>query len=161
MKVKIITTGGTIAKKYDEISGELLFDADHLEKILTQARVTQNFNIENLYLKDSLEFSDKDREVLLQSCLASSEDFIMITHGTDTMVESATKLSCITDKTIVFVGAMIPYAFKHSDALFNIGAGLGAMQSLQKGIYIVMNGEVFSWDNVYKDKKEGVFKALN
>ena len=155
--IKVITTGGTIAKKYNEITGELEFDKGHLEKMLGQGRCEVDLNITPLMMKDSLEMTAEDREAIFNAVKTSQEAHIMITHGTDTMVETAQKLSTIKDKTIVLVGAMIPYAFKNSDALFNIGCALGAVQSLKSGVYVVMNGKVFAWDGVAKDRVRGVF----
>ncbi len=155
--IKILTTGGTIAKRYDELSGELLFDAKHLEKMLEQGRCEASLVIESIMMKDSLEMDDADRQTIYDKVESSKEEAIMITHGTDTMVETAQKLSTIKDKTIVLVGAMIPYAFKNSDALFNIGCALGAVQTLGHGVYVVMNGKVFDWDRVRKDRQRGVF----
>ena len=155
--IKVITTGGTIAKKYNEITGELEFDEGHLEKMLGQGRCEADLHITTIMMKDSLEMTAEDREAIFNAVRTSKEAHIMITHGTDTMVETAQKLSTIKDKTIVLVGAMIPYAFKNSDALFNIGCGLGAVQSLASGVYVVMNGKVFAWDGVEKDRGRGVF----
>jgi L-asparaginase len=155
--IKVFTTGGTIAKIYDEISGDLHFDAGHLEKMLGQGRSKADLQIEPLMMKDSLQMSEKDREVIYQAVQESKHVAIMITHGTDTMVETAKKLSTIKGKTIVLVGAMIPYAFKNSDALFNIGCALGALQCLDTGVYVVMNGKVFAWDGVVKDRVKGEF----
>jgi L-asparaginase len=155
--ITIFTTGGTIAKRYDEISGKLSFDAKHLEKILAQGRVAVDVEIKALMMKDSLQMHEEDREVIYEACQNSASQHIMIVHGTDTMVETAEKLSTIETKTVVLVGAMIPYAFKNSDALFNIGCALTAVQSLKNGVYIVMNGKIFRWDCVKKDKKLGIF----
>jgi L-asparaginase len=155
--IKVFTTGGTIAKRYDEITGRLIFDEAHLEKILGQGRCEAVLSIEPLMLKDSLDMTREDREAIFKQVEESKEKYIMITHGTDTMVETAQKLSTIQNKSIVLVGAMIPYAFKNSDALFNVGCALGALSSLDVGVYIVMNGKVFAWDGVKKDKKKGVF----
>ena len=157
MEIRVLITGGTIAKRYDEISGALLFDEAHLQKMLTQGRSYTPMQIEALMMKDSLEMTDVDREAIFQAVKSAPQKAIMITHGTDTMVETAKKLSTITDKTVVLVGAMIPYAFKNSDALFNVGVALGAVQSLKEGVYIVMNGRIFAWDRVEKDKKRGIF----
>ncbi len=161
MSIQIFITGGTIAKRYDEISGELVFDADHLTKLLQEARCTADINIETLMLKDSLEMDDVDREIIYQSCLSTKADKIIITHGTDTMIETATKLSDIPDKTIILTGAMIPYAFRGSDAMFNVGTALGAVSAMAHGVYLAMNGHVFIYNNVYKDKERGEFCALS
>ncbi len=155
--IKILTTGGTIAKRYDEISGKLHFDKKHLEKMLGQGRCTRDISIEAIMMKDSLEMNDGDRQKIYDAVLACKETSIMIVHGTDTMVETAQRLSTIEGKIILLVGAMIPYAFKNSDALFNVGAAFGALASLDVGVYVVMNGQVFSWDRVQKDREKGVF----
>ena len=162
MSIQIFITGGTIAKKYDEISGNLVFDSDHLGKILTQGRCTADVIIETLMLKDSLDMDDVDREIIYQSCLSTEADKILITHGTDTMVETAAKLSDISDKTIVLTGAMIPFSCKSSDALFNTGTAFGALAgNLPHGVYLAMNGQLFVYNNVYKDKERGEFCALS
>ncbi len=160
-RVKLFSTGGTIAKRYDEISGELLFDDEHIEKMLTQGRCTLDVKITPLMLKDSLEMDEVDRVLVYKACLDDLASNILITHGTDTIVESAKKLSSIKDKTIVLTGAMIPYAFKNSDAMFNLAFALSAVQALPHGIYIAINGQIFTWDNVQKNRKEGKFEKLN
>ncbi len=157
MDIKVLITGGTIAKRYDEISGELLFDTKHFDKMLEQGRCKAELNIETIMMKDSLEINDADRESIYNAVNQAKEKAIMITHGTDTMVQTAEKLSTIKGKTIVIVGAMIPYAFKNSDALFNVGCALGAVSVLGEGVFIVMNGKVFAWDGVVKDRVGGVF----
>ncbi len=157
MSIQIFITGGTIAKRYSEITGELVFDADHLVKMLGRSRSTLDVEIETLMLKDSLDMDDIDREIICQSAQSCEASKILITHGTDSMIETAQKLSSITDKTIVLTGAMIPYAFKNSDSLFNLGTAVGALLSLEEGVYIAMNGHVFLWDQVHKDKLKGEF----
>jgi L-asparaginase len=159
--VEIFTTGGTIAKRYELHSGELIFDDKHIYKILKDSRVTTKVKVVPLFLKDSLDMDDIDREIIYQSVENSQCDKIIITHGTDTMVESAKKLSSIKNKTIVFTGAMIPFAFKNSDALFNFGSAFSVLDILEDGVYICMNGKCFKWDEVKKDKKRGKFVSLN
>jgi L-asparaginase len=162
MAIQIFITGGTIAKCYDEIKGELVFDAEHLTKMLSEGRATVSVDIETLMLKDSLDIDDVDREIIYQSCISTEAEKILILHGTDTMVETAAKLSEIKDKTIVLTGAMVPFAFKGSDALFNIGSALGALGgALAEGVYLAMNGQIFVYNNVYKDKERGEFCALS
>jgi L-asparaginase len=161
MSIKLFSTGGTIAKRYDELSGELLFDKEHIQKMLSQGRCTAKIEAVPLMIKDSLEMNEHDRDIIFKACKETTKEKIIITHGTDTMVESAKILSTIKDKTIVFTGAMIPYAFKNSDALFNISAAITAVQILPAGIYICMNGKVFSWENVTKNKKKGIFEKLS
>lgn len=157
MDIKVLITGGTIAKRYDEISGELHFDEAHFEKMLQQGRCEADLNIETLMMKDSLEMTDGDRETIYDAVVSTNEQAIMITHGTDTMVETAEKLATIKGKTIVLVGAMIPYVFKNSDALFNVGCALGAVSVLDEGVFVVMNGKVFAWEAVEKDRARGAF----
>ncbi len=159
-KIRLFSTGGTIAKRYDEISGELIFDKEHIEKMLLQGRCKVDIKISTLMLKDSLEMDDNDTNTILKEVKNCDENKIIITHGTDTMIQSAKKLSKIDDKTIIFTGSMIPYAFKNSDALFNIASAITAVQTLEFGVYICMNGRVFLADNVVKDKIRGVFLTI-
>lgn len=160
MSIQVFITGGTIAKRYDEIGGTLVFDADHLTKLLEEGRCRADIAIETLMLKDSLEMDDVDREIIYQSCLTTEAEKIIITHGTDTMIETATKLADIEGKTIVLTGAMIPYAFKNSDAPFNVGTAFGAITTLDEGVFLAMNGQLFIYNGVYKDKERGEFCAL-
>ena len=156
MAIKVLTTGGTIAKTYDEISGELIFDKKYLSKMLFQSRIFVERQV--LMFKDSLEMNEADRAIILKAVKNSLEDKIIIMHGTDTMVESAKVLSKVNDKTVVFMGSMIPYAFKNSDALFNFGFALQTVQLLPHGVYICMNGVAFEWDEVKKNKEQGLFE---
>jgi len=157
--IKLIITGGTLDKHYNEFNGELYFPETHLPRMIKQARCSVECDLQHLMLKDSLEMNDADREQIKQACVASVIKKIIITHGTDTMVDTAKYLAGIEgDKTIVLVGAMIPYTIKQSDALFNLGCAVTAVQLLPAGIYITMNGKVFDWDNVSKDKQAGEFK---
>lgn len=158
MTIKLILTGGTIDKHYNELNGELGFQETHIEQMLAQSRTQTALNIQRLMLKDSLEMTDQDRQAILEACLNSQEKQIIITHGTDTMVETSQVLaSKYIDKTIVLLGAMIPYELKNSDALFNLGGAFIGVQTLKYGVYIVMNGMVFEWDKVRKDREAGVF----
>ncbi len=161
MEIRVVVTGGTIAKQYDEISGELHFDEKHFEKIVKQGRCEANLRVEHVMMKDSLEMTDKDRAIIYDAVNNAKESAVMIIHGTDTMVHTAQALSSIKEKTIVLVGAMIPYAFKQSDALFNVGCAIGAVSALDAGIYVVMNGRVFEWNQVEKDRIKGVFRTLH
>ncbi len=162
MSIQIFITGGTIAKKYDPISGELVFDSEHLEKILREGRSTADVHIETLMLKDSLEIDEVDREIIYQSCLSTESEKILILHGTDTMIETAGKVADIEGKTILLTGAMVPFAFKNSDASFNVGTAFGALGGrLEHGIYLAMNGQIFLYNEVYKDKARGEFCALS
>ena len=159
-KIRLFSTGGTIAKKYDELSGELVFDKEHIEKMLLQGRCKADIKISPLMLKDSLDMSDNDRDAISKEVKNCDENKIIITHGTDTMVQSAKSLSKIENKTIIFTGAMIPYAFKNSDALFNIASAISAVETLKHGAYICMNGRVFLANSVVKDKKLGLFLEI-
>jgi len=161
MSIQVFITGGTIAKRYDEIGGKLVFDANHLTKVLAQGRCTTELKIETLMLKDSLEMDDVDREIIYQSVESCASSKILITHGTDTMVESAKRVSNIHDKTIIFTGAMIPHAFKNSDSTFNVGTALGALSCLEHGVYLAMNGQIFLWDSVDKDIIQGEFVSIS
>lgn len=160
--IKILVTGGTMDKMYDHIKGELTFNSSNVNHMLQQARATLEIEPEVLMLKDSLFMNDSDRKAILEKCVASNEKRILITHGTDTMAETAKVLGeNINDKTIVLTGAMVPYSFGNSDALFNIGCALTAVQTLPNGVYIIMNGKIFSWNNVTKNKTAGEFEELS
>ena len=159
--IKIFVTGGTFDKEYNELNGELYFKETHLHEMLELGRSQLTVDIETIMMKDSLEMSKNNRNTIVQKCLESDENQILITHGTDTMVETAKLLAeKITTKTIVLTGAMIPYKFGSSDGLFNLGSALSFLQSLPKGIYIAMNGNIFNWSNVKKNKKLGLFQPL-
>jgi L-asparaginase len=161
MSIKLFITGGTIDKHYNELNGELYFDHSYIPQILQQGRCHANISTKVLLAKDSLEMNDVDRQHILTACQNTKATHIIITHGTDTMVDTATVLKqAITDKIIVLVGAMIPYTFKQSDALFNIGCAVTAVQCLTKGVYIIMNGQVFTADNVQKNRQEGCFQPV-
>lgn len=159
--IKIFVTGGTFDKEYNELNGTLYFKKTHLHEMLELGRSQLKVDIETLMMQDSLEMSDDDRNSIVQRCFESNEDKILITHGTDTMVKTAKLLAAkINSKTIVLTGAMIPYKFGSSDGLFNLGSALSFLQSLPHGIYIAMNGNIFSWDNVKKNKALGLFLPL-
>jgi L-asparaginase len=158
--IRFLVTGGTIDKEYNELNGELYFPKTHLSLMLEQARCNYPVVTEQLMLKDSLEMSLSDREAIKKVCLAAVEDKILVTHGTDTMVETARHLAGIKYKTIILFGAMIPYSMGSSDALFNLGCAFSAVQTLQNGVYITMNGHIFTWDNVQKLKQQGLFDTL-
>ncbi len=160
MTIKLLITGGTIDKQYDELNGELIFTQSGVEDMLTQGRVKLDISLETVMLKDSLDMDDSDRQQILESCLACDEPQIVITHGTDTMVETSQVLATkIKDKTIVLLGAMVPYQFKNSDALFNLGCAIAAVQTLENGVYITMNGKIFNYDEVIKNKDLGEFQS--
>lgn len=161
MGIIIFVTGGTFDKEYNEVKGELFFKDTHLSEMLKLGRCNIDIKIRTLMMIDSLYMTDSDRKIILENCKKTEEDKIVITHGTDTMVETAKVLgNTIKNKTIVLTGAMIPYKFGSSDGLFNLGSALAFIQSLPHGVYIAMNGKVFTWDNVIKDKKTGKFKEI-
>lgn len=159
--VRLLVTGGTFDKEYDEIRGTLDFRDTHLPDMLTMARSQVDVRVRTLMMVDSLEMTDADRELIASNCREVPEQYIVITHGTDTMVDTARALAeRVTDKTIVLTGAMIPIAFGSSDGLFNLGGALTAVQVLPCGVYITMNGRVFPWNNVRKSRQTGVFEAI-
>lgn len=161
MPIKILITGGTFDKEYDEIHGALYFKDTHAPEMLKLGRCRLDTHIRTVMMIDSLEMTDADRQIILENCKKSSEDKIVITHGTDTMVETAKTLGeNIKDKTIVLTGAMIPYAFGSSDGLFNLGSALSFAQALPHGVYIAMNGKYFTWDNVRKNRERGEFEEV-
>src|SRR6476620_9055325 len=152
MAIKILITGGTFDKEYDELNGKLFFKDTHLPEILKLGRCNLPVTVRTLMMIDSLEVTESDREVIINQCRQSKEDKIVITHGTDTMDITAHKLgNAGLDKTIVLTGAMIPYKFGSSDGLFNLGSALAFVQTLPKGVYVVMNGKYFAWNNVRKN----------
>ncbi|MEZ5478961.1 MAG: asparaginase domain-containing protein [Thiolinea sp.] len=152
MSIRLLLTGGTIDKRYNAHNGKLDFDTSHIESALQQGRCTATVSIEPLMLKDSLEMTAADREQILAACRASRETQLVITHGTDTLADTARTLAAAgLDKTIVLTGAMIPFIMKDSDGLFNLGGALTAVQCLAPGVYIAINGEVFDADNAVKN----------
>lgn len=162
MQIRLFITGGTFDKEYNELNGKLFFEDTHVPEMLDSGRCKLDVNIRTLMMIDSLEMSDDDREIIAHNCTQCEEDKIVITHGTDTMVETAKILAeKITDKTIILTGAMIPYKFGSSDGLFNLGAALAFVQTLPNGIYIAMNGKYFAWNNVRKNKELGLFECLD
>ncbi len=163
-EIQIFITGGTFDKEYDFITGELFFKDTHLNEMFERGRSTLNVDIKTLMMIDSLEMTEEDRQIIIHNCKKSQYNKIIITHGTDTMVETASRLAAanINDKTIVLMGAMIPYAFgTSSDGFFNLGAALAFVQSLKSGVYVCMNGRYFDWDNVRKNRQTGYFETLS
>jgi L-asparaginase len=169
MSIKIIVTGGTLDKCYNPLNGELDFTQSHIAEMLQLGRVTLELNMECVMLKDSLQMNDGDRSEIIDICIDTDESQILITHGTDTMVETGKAIASavkteqsgeLKNKTIVMLGAMIPFEFKDSDALFNLGCAMSAVQILPAGIYITMNGRVFPYDKVVKNTDVGQFEAL-
>jgi L-asparaginase len=157
--VRVLVTGGTFDKTYDEIHGRLSFGTTHVPEMLRLGRSRVELTVETLMMIDSLDMTDADRARIVARCAACPERHIVVTHGTDTMVETGRALaSGVSDKTIVLTGAMIPYAFGSSDGLFNLGSALSFAQVLPPGVYIAMNGQCFLWDRVRKNKETGVFE---
>ena len=161
MSIRILITGGTFDKDYDEITGKLYFNDTHMNEILELGRSKLDVKIKKLMLIDSLEMTVDDRKLILESCKSVKEKQIVITHGTDTMKETAGLVAGEElEKTIVFTGAMIPYKFGSSDGLFNLGGALSFVQTLPNGVYVAMNGRCFKWHDVQKNKKTGVFEYI-
>ena len=160
MTLRILATGGTFDKHYDEIAGKLTFADSHLPEVIRRARITVPVALELLPALDSLDMHDADRQRILGSCLQADENAIIIVHGTDTMRETAEVLgNAKLAKTIVLMGAMIPYEIANSDAFFNFGFACGVAQMLPHGVYVAMNAQVFTWDKVQKNRVAGVFEA--
>ena len=161
MPIQIFITGGTFDKEYNEITGKLYFKDTHLKEMLSLGRSQLDVQITTLMMIDSLDMTNDDRYIILESCKNCLLDKIIITHGTDTMIDTAKFLAKDNiDKTIVFTGAMIPIDFGSSDGLFNLGSAMGFVQSLESGIYIAMNGRCFNYDKVRKNTKTGIFESM-
>ncbi|GAB4410937.1 MAG: asparaginase domain-containing protein [Bacteroidia bacterium] len=161
MTIRVFVTGGTFDKTYDYLRGELYFEDTQLPEMLKLGRNTVDIRLRTLMMVDSLEMTPDDREMIARNCQACEESRILITHGTDTMVETAKVLARrVTGKTVVLTGAMIPYRFGSSDGFFNLGSAMAFAQTLPEGVYIVMNGRYFNWDNVRKNRKTGFFEEL-
>ena len=161
--VQVFVTGGTFDKEYNFITGELYFKDSRLKEMFERGRCKVNLDIKTLMMVDSLEMTDADRQIVEHNCKRSKSNQILITHGTDRMVDTARYLAeaTIEGKTIVLTGAMIPYAFgSSSDGFFNLGTALAMVQFLPAGIYIAMNGRCFNWDNVRKNRETGFFEEL-
>ncbi|MBI4360473.1 asparaginase [Candidatus Micrarchaeota archaeon] len=157
-KIKILVTGGTFDKFYDEIHAKLSFSKTHVPQVLKEGRCHLDVEVETLLLKDSLDFKDEDRKAVADACEAAKEKRIVVTHGTDTMPETAEAVAKkVSRKTVVLTGAMIPFTFGSSDGLFNLGSALAFVQTLPPGVYLAMNGRYFKAGNVQKDRKAGVF----
>jgi L-asparaginase len=160
MTLRILATGGTFDKHYDALSGKLGFGESHLPAALARARITLAHTLQQLPLLDSLEMQDADRAAVLAACRDCSEQAIVIIHGTDTMALTASVLGAAAlERTIVLSGAMIPYEIADSDALFNLGFACGVAQTLPAGVHVAMNGQVFAWDKVEKNRAAGVFQV--
>ncbi|MBK7561329.1 MAG: asparaginase [Chitinophagaceae bacterium] len=161
MAIRIFITGGTFDKEYNEITGELFFKDTHMSELLEKGRSKVAVEIRTLMMVDSLQMTDGDRSLIAHQCLSCDETQIVVTHGTDTMSETAKMLAQkINNKTVILTGAMIPIKFGSSDGLFNLGSALAFAQTLPPGVYIAMNGRYFNWDNVRKNKQTGVFEEI-
>ena len=159
--IRIIITGGTFDKQYDAVRGELTFRDTHLAEVVANARINLPVELEVNQLIDSLHMQDANRDAVLAACAKAPESSVIVTHGTDTMVQTASVLGAAKlDKTIVLTGAMVPYTILGSDAVFNLGAAVAAVQLLPAGVYIAMSGRVFPWDQVRKNREKGVFEAI-
>jgi len=158
--IRILVTGGTFDKEYNELTGELFFQQTHVPAMLKLGRSHLEVAIETLMMIDSLQMTDDGRRLILDRCNACPERRIVITHGTDTMEQTAAVLGRgITGKTVVLTGAMIPYQFGSSDGMFNLGTAVAFAQALPPGVYVAMNGRYFPWDNVRKNRDLGIFEA--
>jgi L-asparaginase len=162
-QVRILVTGGTFDKEYDELGGRLFFKETHVPEMLVRGRCRIDVAIETIMMVDSLELDDAGRERIVERCRDVAERAIVITHGTDTMARTAAALgaAALEHKTIVLTGAMVPYAFGSSDGLFNLGSALSFVQVLPPGVYVAMNGQHFRWDRVRKNRETGVFEGIS
>ncbi len=161
MSIRILVTGGTFDKQYDEIAGKLYFKDSQVPEMLRLGRCRLEVLIRTVMMVDSLEMTDADRALIVNTCAQAPESRIVVTHGTDTMVETAATIArWVTGKTVVLTGAMVPYAFGSSDGLFNLGSALSFVQVLPPGVYLAMNGRYFAWDRVRKNRETGVFEEV-
>jgi L-asparaginase len=162
--IRIIVTGGTFDKNYDELRGALSFGQTHVPEMLRLGRSRVDVVIDTLMMMDSLDMTEADRGRIVERCRTATEPRLVVTHGTDTMVETARALAAavlpVSDKTIVLTGAMVPYAFGSSDGLFNLGSALSFVQVLPAGVYVAMNGRCFAWNRVRKNRDSGAFEAI-
>jgi len=162
MSIRIFITGGTFDKEYNELTGQLYFNDSHLPEMLELGRCRVPVDVRTLMMVDSLELTTLDRELIARHCQEADEEHIIITHGTDTMAETAkVLLQNVNDKTVVITGAMIPYKFGSSDGLFNLGSAMAFVQTLAPGVYVVMNGRCFKAGNVRKNRETGEFEELS
>jgi L-asparaginase len=160
-RIRILATGGTFDKEYNELTGELFFKHTHIGDMLRLGRSHLETEVETLMMIDSLQMTDADRALILRRCLDVVETRIVITHGTDTMQQTAAVLGPrIGAKTVVLTGAMVPYTFGSSDGMFNLGTALAFVQTLGPGVYVAMNGRCFLWDSVRKNREIGVFESV-
>jgi len=162
MAIRLFVTGGTFDKEYDELEGALAFQDTHVREMMSLGRCRVPVKVRTLMMVDSLEMNDDDRDVILRNCRDCAEEHIVVTHGTDTMELTARHLGPeIRGKTVVLVGAMVPYTFGSSDGLFNLGAAIAFAQTLPHGVYVAMNGRVFDFDKVRKNRRIGEFEEID
>ena len=160
-RIQIFVTGGTFDKEYNELSGELFFQHTHTADMLRLGRSHLDISLETLMMIDSLQMTDDDRQLILRRCREVPEERIVITHGTDTMEQTAAVLAAgLPGKVIVLTGAMVPYTFGSSDGMFNLGTALAFVQTLAPGVYVAMNGRYFPWNAVRKNREKGIFESV-
>jgi L-asparaginase len=159
MEITFITTGGTIDKDYPQKAKGYAFEITDPAIVRILKRINPNFSYNVIYLlkKDSLDITDEDREMILEACSSTDANKIILTHGTDAMVETAKKLQGLQGKTIILVGASRPERFSDSDAAFNAGTAIGAIDILENGVYIAMSGRIYPWDKCKRDPESGKF----
>jgi len=161
MPIRILITGGTFDKEYDELHGRLFFKDTHVQEMLRLGRCHLDLAVQTVLMVDSLDMTGAERQGILAACRQAPETRIVVTHGTDTMVETADVLAAgLSGKTVVLTGAMVPYAFGSSDGLFNLGSALSFCQVLPAGVYIAMNGRYFPAGRVRKNTALGVFEEI-
>ena len=161
--IQLFVTGGTFDKDYDFITGQLKFGETHVNEMLETGRCTVPVDVRTLMMIDSLEMTDVDRQTIALNVKRAKHARVVITHGSDTMVETATYLAQLglDDKVVVLTGAMVPYAFgTSSDGFFNLGSAISLVQTLAPGVYVAMNGRCFAWDNVRKNRESGFFEEI-
>jgi L-asparaginase len=158
MTIQIYTTGGTIDKVYFDQLSEFEVGEPKINEILEEAKVTFDYGVESILQKDSLDMTESDRQLILEKVLASPHRHIIVTHGTDTMIETAHLLQRVPGKTIVLTGSLSPARFRNTDAVFNIGCAVAAVQTLPEGVYLTMNGKVFRPDHVRKNREKMQFE---
>jgi L-asparaginase len=158
MKIRFITTGGTIDKVYFDAKSEYEVGPPQVREVLQDAHVTFEFEVESVLAKDSLDLTDADRRLIREHVAAAPDERIVVTHGTDTMVETARCLKGIPGKTIVLTGSMQPARFRNTDAVFNLGTAIAAVQTLPPGVYLAMNGRVLDPERTRKDREKGRFE---
>lgn len=160
LKIRVLAVGGTIDKVYFDDLSTYDVGEPQVQAVFQEANVAFEFVIESLLRKDSLKMTDEDRALIRQRVMEAPEERVLITHGTDTMTQTAAALADIAGKTIVMTGSMLPARFRASDAPFNLGCAVGALQSLPSGVYIAMNGRVFPANLVRKNREKGVFELI-